>query len=362
MNAAPRTAQFRTGALAFALTVALPALPAQPAQQDPARKAARLAAALGTDPGAAGELFRCGGAAVPALLPFLQKPDLWDEQTTAAQPRAIHVLRDLGPDAGDAVDALVDCLGAPEWKEQRGDLFAAIGAIAPWLERRAEISRALGNGCDKGHYFGEGGFFALISRLTFDARGDRAALLPGLEDDNLYVRELAAEALARDLRLHPPDDRETRQLGQQLRSALAEPAPTEFKVSWAWNGKTCQTSGGVDDPHRFGRALATALAALDPEAREAAPGHVQRLQHVDPRVRIEALRALGGLGEAAADAVPAMIAALRSGEPQVAREAATMLGVLGPVAKAAKDALTEASRSDDKQLAVSAQAALRRLP
>ena len=236
LTAGSGTARSGTAALAFALAVALPA------QEDPARKANALAAALGTDPGAAGELFRCGGAAAQALLPFLKQPDKWGAHAAAAQPLAIHVLRDLGPEAADAVDALVDCLAAPEWKEPRGDLFAAIGAIAPWLERRAEISRALGNGCDQGHYFGETGFFELISRLTFDARGDRAALLAGLEHDNLYVRELAAEALARDLRLHPPDDRETRQLGQLLRQALAAPAPTEFKVGWTWNGTTAQTS------------------------------------------------------------------------------------------------------------------------
>jgi hypothetical protein len=345
----------RSAVLALLLAAALRA------QDDGAGKAKALAAALGTDPAAAGELFRCGGAAAQALLPFLKQPEKWGEHSATAQPRAIHVLRDLGPEAADAVDALVDCLTAPGWKQQRNDLCAAIGAITPWLERRAEISKAFGDKFD-GQYYDEGEFFALISRFTFDARGDRAALLAGLEHQNLYVRELAAEALARDLRLHPPDERETRQLGQRLRQALAEPAPTEFKVSWIWHGGTVRTTGSVGDPQRLGRALATALAAIDPAAKESAPGHVQRLQHVDPRVRVEALRALGGLGDAAADAVPAMIAALRGGEPQVAREAATMLGVLGPVAKAAREALTEAAGSADKQLAARAQAALRRLP
>ena len=348
------------GLRAFAVGIALAAVHAAP--QQPAAAATALAGRLGNDPAVAGPLFRRGAPATAALLPFLKEPALWGEHAVTARPRALHLLRDLGPAGRDAIDALVDCLDAADWKDQRADVLAAIAAIGPWLERRGELARTLGSRCDKGGYFGEAGFFAALSRLQFDATVDRAALLAGLEHANCYVRECAAELLARDLAQHRPDDRQARELGQQLRAALAAALPGEFHLDWIWNGQPANTSGGVDNAESLHAALAMALAVLEPGAPETVPGHLRRLGHSDPIVRIDALRALGSLDTAAAPAVPAIIDALRGDDVQVAREAATMLGLLGPVAAPAGEDLRVAARSDDKQLAARAQAALRRLP
>lgn len=349
----------RVAWLAFALAVAATAQePAAALAPDPAR----LAASIGADPHAAAALLHLGADAVPPLLPYLSRKLEWPaKERSAAWDAALRLLLDLGPVAGSAVDTLIDALEQTDRSNQSA-IFAALGAIAPWQERRAQIAATLGNRCDQGHYMGNPGFFATISRLSFDPNQNPSSLMLALSYSNGYVREFAAEALARKLTQERPDAAATKPLGKQLREALAAEVPTGFQLTWTWNGQNANTGGSFDGAEQVRSAIALALAAIEPNATESVPGHIRMLAHTDPVVRTNALRTLGGLGDAAASAVPAMARALRDRDPNVAHEAATMLGVLGPSAAAAKDDLIQASKSSDKQLAARAQAALRRIP
>lgn len=354
----------RAAALTTALCVA-PALaqgspPAADAREDPAQ----LAAGLGADPEAAGRLFGHGAAAVRALRPFLSDPGRWNaEHADRARTAALRLLADLGPDAADALDPLVDCLENEAWRAEQDAILLAIGRIAPYVEaRREEVRLALGNRCDTGGYFGRTPFFACLSRLGFAATATRDRLVAGLDDPNRFVRTLAAEALAGALRAEPPDAERRRDLLAALRAAEARGLPAEYSVQWKWNGKDANTRGSADDAEDWQAALGLLAAALDPADPAAVPGHLRQLQHTDHRVRIEALFALGRLGDGARAAVPVLAGLLADPDLRVAREAATALGMMGACAAAARDALRAATGSTDQQLATRAAAVLRRLP
>lgn len=351
--------------LALALSALTPSARGQEpvAAPTPAVDPAQLAATLATDPHAAADLLHLGAAAIEPLLPYLAKKREWPTaESDAAWSIALRLLADLGPDASGAVDALVDALDRPERRRDHGAIFAAIGSIGPWLPKRIEIATLLGNRCDQGHYFGATGFFAAISRLSFDASQDTSSLLLALSHANGYIRELAAEALARKFAQERPAAPAAKSLGKQLREALLVEVPKQFNLTWTWNGQNANTGSSFDGGDDVRSAIAMALAAIEPNANESVPGHIRLLAHTDPMVRTNALRTLGGFGEAARPAISAMVRALSDRDPGVAHEAATMLGLLGPVAKDAKDDLLRASKSTDKQLAARAQAALRRIP
>lgn len=298
--------------------------------------------------------------AARALLPFLDRQEPWGDDESVRQ-RALAILAALGADGEPALDALVECLAKPEWERLRRPLFDAIATIATVTDRREAIRKALGDRCDAGKYFGATEFFACISKLGFDARVARDDLIAGLRDDNCYVRMLAAQALARDLRRRSPEQPAAAAIAEQLREFMAETPPSEFRVKWLWNGGEATTSGGVDaDEHTALRAtLAEALAAIAPGDPACLAGLERRLGHPDSHAVIDALRALGALGEHAGPAVPAVADLLQTKDLRIAREAATTLGMLGTVAKEAAAALEKAAASDDRQLAMRAKVALR---
>ena len=331
-------------------------------QEPPAEKQPdpiELAARLPTDPHAATRLLHLGNKGVPALRSYLTGKLSWPEPQKAARHTSLLLLRDLAADGAAAIDDLVLCLDQPDWVPLRVELFTAIGAIGPYLERRAAISLAIGSRCGKGHYFGEECFFRMISRLSFDATQDQLQLQNGLEHQNSWVRELAAEALARSLQATPANAARKNALLLALRTAFEADLPQTFQLTWTWDGNQANSGGSTDNHSQLLQALGLAIATLEPMAPESAFGQLRNLDHSDPVIRIEALRALGGLGATAAVAIPAMIKALQSDNVQVAREAATSLGLLGPLAKDARAALLEACKGTDKSHAARANAALR---
>jgi len=311
---------------------------------------------------AAAELWRAGAAAVPLLAAALGKPDAWkDGDAQAARGLGVEILWHLGPDAAAGIDALLDHLDDPASAPQRQRVLEAIGRIAPYHHDRCdEVEKHLGDHCDKGGYFGTTGFFETLSRLKFDAGATLPELLRGLEHDNPFVRELAAEAVARALARTPPGDKQRAEVLAALTAALAAEVPTQFKLDWKWNGNTASTSGGAANGERLRLAIGAAIAVLTPDDPAAIPGIGARLQHLDPRVRAEAARQLGTFGADAAAQVPALTGLLTD-DLLVAREAATTLGMIGKDAAAALPALEQAAASTDRQLQQRARAALRQI-
>jgi HEAT repeat protein len=320
-----------------------------------------LASSLGCDPAAVGALLRSGAPAAKALVPFLEHPDRWGADRKQAQRRALRLLRDLGADGADAVDALIAALGNRKWDEHQAQVFEAVAAIGPWLERRKELVVDLCDHSEEGRYFGNPGFWPTVAALQFDANAPAEALLAALDDKSPYVRAVAATALARCLTLHPPDDDAKQTFAERLRVAAKAPVPPTFRLKWRMRGTPTITEDRTEAPERVIAAIAEALAVVAPTAPESVPGHGARLWHSDPKVRREALLALGGLGVAAAPAVRGIAALLAADDHAIAAAAATTLGMLGEVAAPARADLAAASRSADKELAACAQAALRRL-
>jgi hypothetical protein len=346
----------------IAASVAFAVFATHAVAQTAASGADALAADLGRDPAAAGALLRLGAPAAEALVPFLTHPDRWGAERAQAQRRALRLLRDLAGDGADAVDALLHALGNRAWDAQQEHVFEAIAAIGPWLERRTEIVRDLCNSSELGRYYSNPGFFPTVAALQFDANAPAAVLVAALADESPYVRMTAGATLARCSSLHRPDDDTLRTFTERLRAAAMAPVPSTFMLTWDMHGRRTMTKNRTEAPAKVTAAIAEALAVVAPTAPESVPGHVARLEHSDPRVRREALLALGGLGEAAAPAVRALAALLTDDDHAIAAAAATTLGMLSAVAAPARDALIAAGKSADKELAACAQAALRRLP
>jgi len=340
-----------------------PASESEPAQVDPIEAAIEALQDPSTRTAAVTELYRAGRKAVPALARLLME-DPEGTRELDARRAALRVLEYLGPDAEDALDALVACLSKSDLTTLREDVFRVLGRTAPYLgDRAAQVSKALGDECDKGKYFGYTGFFETLSRLTFDARVDVPELVAGLRHENPYVRVLAAEALTLHARELRSDDENRENVVKALRDTIEGDHPTDFKLEWKWNGNQASTSGGANEVAQSIRvAAASALALIDPQDPLVAPGLVRLLHHVDPDLQVEAARGLGALGEDGAEGVDDLAEMLTESEPVAAYEAATALGMIGEKAKSAIPALEKAAESQDRQLAARAKAALRQIP
>ncbi len=115
---------------------------------------------------------------------------------------------------------------------------------------------------------------------------------------------------------------------------------------------------GDDDAAVAARAAAV-LADLRADA--ALPALRKALSHADPRVRLEAGRAVWLITGEAKDAVPAIAAGLDSPDPVVRRHAAATLFTLGAAAKPAEAVLVRATRDTDPKVAAIASKILKKL-
>lgn len=334
-----------------------------PAPADPLPAVVRQLRDPAQRPAARIELLRAGAPAAAALAGLLLDPQLGTEgEDFAARETAVDVLWQLGPDARPAIDALLTCLEHKDLKGLRGRMVQALGRCAPWHRDQASgVAKALGRIATDNSMLGVDGFFAALARLQFDPTQSLDELAKALADESPLVREAAAEALALRLRVEPPAEEARKAMLARLRAALDDDHPEQFRLQWDWNGSNATTSGGAHNGDAIRSALSLAIAALDPTLPETMAGHRSRLQHLDPRVRQEAARALALLGHDAADAVTALLRALEDPELQVARESATALGLIGTASDAVRAGLEQAAGSGDRQLAARARAALRQL-
>jgi HEAT repeat protein len=94
------------------------------------------------------------------------------------------------------------------------------------------------------------------------------------------------------------------------------------------------------------REAVITLGKIGPHAAAAIPALVAALQDGSPEIRVEAAVALKRMGPAAAGAVTVLIAALGDRDREVRDAAAAALGVIGPRAQAAGPALVEMAARD----------------
>ena len=313
-------------------------------------------------------LSEFGKDAVPALIEALQNPRMryW----------AILVLNEIGPDAADAVPALVRVLQEDKDPEVRMEALLALGNIGPAARSHgAMIARMLN---DPSPAIQRAALFAL-TQIGYDNAADQIARLAN--SDDAVTRIVSRWALAK-LRPTPENIKQAslaaiealKSDDEQVRRAAAHAvcdldAPSEVVAPAlvdAMHGASPETMAGIVlalascGPHavpRIAGALENeqlcpiaveVLTAMGPAAKEAVPALVEKLRSTDdPELRREIHLALASIGPDAKAAVPVLIENLSDENPKVRSSAAYALGKIGPAAQKAESALRERFANDD---------------
>jgi HEAT repeat protein len=245
---------------------------------------------------------------------------LTDESVRMGEAAA-HALAEIGPQAVDAVPALLQALMNEE--EDSG--------------RRQAASDALGA-------IGSEAVPALVQALADEDERVRNAAARALKD----VGPQAVDAVPALIQaLGDPDD----DVSMAAASALGDVGPEAIPM-------LIEALGNRDAPARRGAILA--LGWIGPEAKEAAPLIIQALEgDAEWLVRSSAAHALGSMQPDASEAIPALIQALADESEYVRAAAADALGDFESQAGDAIPALIEALADEHAGTRSSAARALR---
>jgi HEAT repeat protein len=255
---------------------------------------------------------------------------------------AVAALGEMGPQAREAVPALVEALRDVRIRDEVLKALGNIGSETPEAAPAYLESLRI-----------EGLRMLAAEKLERIGRPAVPTLIDALKDEDPDIRETAARILGN--------------LGPQADQAV--PALT----------------AALKDPDRgVSVQAAIALGKIGPRAKAAVPALFEALQ--DPRVHEASMKALERIGFDSKDAIPALIGALKyealrtyaadrllsigsEAVPELIRAlegdygpireyAAWILGKIGPNAKAAIPALTDALWDKDKRVRGTAQRAL----
>jgi HEAT repeat protein len=332
-------------------------------------------------------LSKAGAAAVPVLVDMLQDED------EDVRVQALFALSAMRPgQAAAAVSALENTLLNEKVDHHLGlacqalvkaNEETAIRALIGILESRETMkSRSLAA--------------AALGTLGPRARAAVEALRVALDDEDLRVRVLAAEALWHIerqvntrllLTLAQGEDRGYgrssmrvwKELGTEAQAAVpgvlqALRSPDETirrcaTIALGHLGETLLAKEAVwalvarlnDSSIAVRRDAALALGRMGPKASAAVPLLIEALRDMDRDTHLAAASALGDIGPAASTAVPHLGRAVKDGDVAVRRTAAYALGRIGPAAKAAVPDLIEALKDKDEYTRSSAAQALGRI-
>jgi HEAT repeat protein len=275
-----------------------------------------------------------GPTAVPALIEALnnEKAAYW----------ACLILREMGPEAKDAVPGLIAKLKDPR-PEVRREAALALGAM------RDSASAATG----------------AIAALLDDEHAAVAATLalgeigkvPAGSEAKIRTNAKGAEKLLSTIslwtlaRVHPEDKALGREVAEQLVSRLGDQDP--FVRVGAARALAALQLGPETMAPIMEKALANAdettahhaldaIAALGPAA---VPRLVDVLKHT--KLRAQVAYALGQIGPPAAPATGDLVKLLSSSDTKTVTEAAVALAKIGPAAAASVPALTAALKQTD---------------
>jgi HEAT repeat protein len=233
----------------------------------------------------------------------------------AFQQLATTVLGEIGPDAADAVPALVGQLNAKD-ADIRRETILALAGIGPGAKAATgDLVKLLD---EKDFQYRGAAAFALGKIGAADAT---AALKKSLEADDPMLRLASVWAL---LQLDPTNDEYAKIAVPRLGAALS-----------------------VDRP-RVRREAAAALGRLGPKASGAVAQLQKALQDDVPEVRLEAVVALAEIGSASQPAVQDLTALVNGDDPVARKPAAYALGRIGSGAKDAVPALRRLQQSRDR--------------
>lgn len=310
------------------------------------------------------------GAAVPALVEALAND--------AAAYWACVILCDIGPEAVDAVPALVEKLKdrRPEIRREATLALTAIGStsavekIVPLLKdepSRVAATYALGalgripadaERVIRTNVKSNDGLLATTSlwalaRVHPDdmnlKRSTLTQLVARLKDRDPFVRAAAARALA----ALPPSPEIA---GPIFEKALADADETTTHYmldALAGLGSQAVPRLIAALKHSALRPqVANVLGQMGPTAAPATAALARLVNDPDPNVSIEATHALAKIGPGAKAALPALVEALQQTDGKPAHAAAYALGMIGPDAAAAEPALLGVIKGSDNSFSL----------
>jgi len=261
---------------------------------------------------------------VPSLVQILDDRNAH----SATRARAARALKSIGPDAKDAIPALVNALSFAN-QDLREAVIEALGAIGP------------------------------------DAKEAVPILL------NIFARKDLPDRLGHDLDLDAGDA--LARIGKPAVSAMIEAlqSPDHPNSAYAYRvlaeiGSDAKASVPAlierlyDESDRARELSAQTLGMIGREARSAIPALVDALRDREKRVRSAAAVALEGVGPDVRG-IGALQEALNDSNAGVRQNAATALGSFGPASRSAATELHKIMKDPDPQLRAAAALALWRV-
>jgi HEAT repeat protein len=225
--------------------------------------------------------------------------------------RVLAALRELGPQAAPALDAILEILDEDLSEENHVLALSVIASIGPAARRaRAELFRELST--EKRHNVRTSILKAIANSTVPDDLPDSAPIRAILKSDSLESRILAAQAL---LRIDMDDRSAVATLINEFRSQFRDAATDSFE--YASPAATTQLLDAMNAPDARERQ-ASILAVIgwqNGDTERIVPAILSRLSDPDIEVRYQAAYAVGTLHIAAAACVPQLITALEH-EPE----------------------------------------------
>ncbi len=313
-------------------------------------------------------LAKLKGTAVPYLIQRVR--DSAPEGLDTGAVRAVQVLDRIGARAVAAVPTLLDTLpDAPE--RMQTAIVLALGRLAPHTSKhRARIREAMVelvvNDANVRQlrpelvaYFRQ--FIQLHqeawrthARTQLDADASVETLLTTLEDSNPFLREFAAELLAKPRRRNEA-------AVVALAKTLGEEQPGKAVMDDVDEAGLPQLDVDIYYDRRIKSQVARALVRMAPDDKRALPAFELLLERPISELRLEGLIALRRAGPLAEKLLPTVLRMAKREDTVIQREAVTVLGMIGPKAREAIPTLKKLARGGDKQLAARAKAALLRI-
>ncbi|MGO8749112.1 MAG: HEAT repeat domain-containing protein [Thermoguttaceae bacterium] len=278
--------------------------------------------------------------AVPALIEKLKA-----EKLPVFRRDVIFALGQIGPAAGPAAPALVEALDDPSTAVRLTAAYALglIGpqakAAVPGLEKQSDAPDAVLKIVSA---------WALVKIKPDDAKlKDKVIALLG--DAAGSKEPLARAAAMRALvDLHPSPEKILPALRPHLLSADKEVAAEALRTLTGLGQASVPALVEALTVLEHRPVVAAVLASMGEGAKEAVPALIEIVKtDKSPESRKEALMALGAIGPAAKEAVPAAIAALGDRNEKVNYAACFALGRIGPAAIAAEPELKKKLTSAD---------------
>ncbi|MFM2432718.1 MAG: hypothetical protein RLZZ511_3932 [Cyanobacteriota bacterium] len=272
--------------------------------------------------------------AVEGLIAPLTNP----QATQAQRLAAMEQLRELGPEAEMAVNALIQTLDDPS-PAVRLAALQALQAIGVKPQAVPELRALLKDSNESVQLSALG----LLIKLGPEAQPAVPELILALNDPSPKVQLQTMKALQA---IGLPAQAAVPKLIKLLRDPQSAVKLAAVN-SLGRLGGTAQAAVPelarllTESDHQLRVAAINALGTIGPEAKLAVPELARQLADPQPELRAFAAQALGNIGSAAGSAVPELTRALRDPQKGVRQNAAGALGNIGAAARSALPQLVE---------------------